>query len=123
MLFKTAPVNQAEVLTSAFIEEGLSHGTEARVDISNVRIGVPQMVPGASEREPFFCHIQGVRVRRVIKKGDGGAIAPELTLVGFDFPDTDGYVDLKNLRYVSNGREELIFVLGESRMVPASSNS
>ncbi|MDE3059186.1 MAG: hypothetical protein KGJ59_14660 [Bacteroidota bacterium] len=121
------PTSQVEKLKLHMSEKGVTHAEEIRADIPGVRIGegvyaegvtALQKIAGkAPESAPiFFCNIAELNIRKILKKGDGGAIPDQAVIRGLNV-ETAGRFDLINARIFSNGSINVI-VDEETAVVP-----
>jgi len=95
-------------------EAKVLHGQELRADLPNVRVTV---LGGSGEGQALFCHIGPIRVREVLRWGDGRPLPTNVMLRGLEVPISGTY-DILNARVSSNGDIDLV-VDDKTWLVPA----
>jgi hypothetical protein len=116
------PTSQVEKLKLRMSEKGVTHAEELRADISRVRVeegvaALQQISANAPEVAPiFFCNIDELNIRKVLKKGDGGTVPDQAVVHGLKV-ETSGRFDLINARISSNGTINIV-VDEETTVVP-----
>lgn len=121
------PTSQVEKLKLRMSEKGVTHAEELRADIPGVRIGegvyaenvaaFQQLHAKAPEVAPiFFCNIAELNIRKILKKGDGGAVPDQAVVRGLNV-ETSGRFDLINAKIYSNGAINVV-VDEETTVVP-----
>ncbi len=121
------PTSQVEKLKLRMSEKGVTHAEELRADIRGVRVGegvyaesvaaLQQNSANAPEAAPiFFCNIDELNIRKILKKGDGGSVPDQAVVHGLKV-EASGRFDLINARIFSNGAITIV-VDEETTVVP-----
>jgi hypothetical protein len=93
--------------------EAITHGETVRADIEHVEVS--RKADPARELA-FFCRMRGLKVKEIVRPGDGQPLPAEVVLHGLTV-EREGFYDIRNALIASNGRIE-VTVDDRSEVVP-----